>query len=174
MELYEKFIYNTACRILTTSGCGISDAEDIAQASFLKAWRSLPTFRGDCAFSTWLYRITINTAKDHIRSHIRHGTVSLTMEDSDDGEDNIMDVPVTHGSEIPEDAVDKKETILAVREAIEQLPEDQKSVIILRDLHELPYSDISEMLGIEIGTVKSRINRGRQALKSILIRKNIF
>lgn len=174
VAIYEKFVYNTACRTLTASGCGISDAEDISQASFIKAWRSLTSFRGECTFSTWLYRITINTARDYIRSHIRHGTVSLTVEDAENEEENIMDVPVTYGEEIPEDAVDKKETILAVRDAIEHLPEDQKNVIILRDIHELPYSDISAMLGIEIGTVKSRINRGRQALKTILVKKNIF
>ena len=72
VAIYEKFVYNTACRTLTASGCGISDAEDISQASFIKAWRSLTSFRGECTFSTWLYRITINTARDYIRSHIRH------------------------------------------------------------------------------------------------------
>lgn len=174
VEIYEKFVYHTACRTLTASGCGIADAEDIAQASFLKAWRSLSAFRRDCAFSTWLYRITLNTAKDYIRSHIRHGTVSLSVEESENGEECEIDVPVTEGNEIPEDALDRKETILAVRHAIEQLPEDQKKVIILRDINELPYSDIAEMLGVEIGTVKSRINRGRQALKAILSGKNLF
>ena len=174
VEIYEKFVYHTACRALTASGCGISDAEDIAQASFLKAWRSLSAFRGDCAFSTWLYRITLNTAKDYIRSHIRHSTVSLTIDADENGEESEIDVPVTEGSEVPEDALDKKETILAVRAAIEQLPEDQRRVILLRDMDELPYSTIAEMLGLEIGTVKSRINRGRQALKALLTDKNLF
>ncbi|MBE6597933.1 MAG: sigma-70 family RNA polymerase sigma factor [Ruminococcaceae bacterium] len=174
VEIYEKFVYAAACRTLSVSGLGTSEAEDIAQASFLKAWRSLASFREDCAFSTWLYRITLNTAKDYIRSHVRHGTLPLCFEEGEDGEECIIDIPVTEGADIPEDALDKKELILAVREAIEKLPEDQKKVIILRDIHELPYSDISAMLGIEIGTVKSRINRGRQALKAILSTKNLL
>jgi len=174
VELYEKFVYNTAYRTLNLSGCGTSDAEDITQAAFLKAWRSLSAFRGDCTFSTWLYRITQNTAKDYIRSHIRHETVSLTVEDSENGEEMTIDVPVTEGDEIPEESLEKKELILAVRRAIDQLPEDQKRVIILRDIHELPYSEIAEMLGMEIGTVKSRINRGRQALKTILEKQKLF
>lgn len=174
VEIYEKFVFNTACRTLTASNCGTSDAEDIAQASFMKAWRSLSAFRGDCSFSTWLYRITLNTAKDHIRSHIRHETVSLTVENDEDGEDFVADVPLTEGDEIPESALDKKELILAVRRAIDQLPEDQKTVIILRDIHELPYQDIAATLGLEIGTVKSRINRGRLALKSILESQKLF
>jgi len=174
VEIYEKFIYNTAYRLLTLSGCGTSDTEDITQASFLKAWRSLSAFRGDCTFSTWLYRITQNTAKDYIRSHIRRETISLTAEDSESGEEVTIDVPVTEGDEIPEASLEKKELILAVRRAIDQLPEDQKRVIILRDINELPYSDIAEMLGVEIGTVKSRINRGRQALKAILEKQKLF
>lgn len=174
VEIYEKFVYNTAYRILNLSGCGTSDTEDITQASFLKAWRSLSAFRGDCTFSTWLYRITQNTAKDYIRSHIRHETVPLTTEDNESGEEATIDVPVTEGDEIPESSLDKKELILAVRCAISQLPEDQKRVIILRDINELPYSDIAEMLGVEIGTVKSRINRGRQALKAILEKQKLF
>ncbi len=174
VEIYEKFVYSAACRTLSAAGCGTSDAEDIAQSSFLKAWRSLSAFRGDCAFSTWLYRITLNSAKDHIRSHIRHGTVSLSFEGGDDGDEIAIDIPVTEGAEIPEDSLEKKELILAVRAAIEQLPEEQKRVIILRDIHDLPYSDISAMLGLEIGTVKSRINRGRLALKAMLDSQNLL
>ncbi len=174
VDLYEKLVYNTACRILSLSGCSTADAEDISQSAFLKAWRSLSSFRGDCAFSTWLYKITLNTAKDHIRSHIRHETLSLTLEDSESDEDSIADIPVTEGNEIPEDALEKKELILAVREAIARLPEDQRKVIVLRDIHELPYSDIASMVGAEIGTVKSRINRGRQALKAILSEQKLF
>ncbi len=174
VETYEKFVYAAACRTLSAAGCGTSEAEDIAQASFFKAWRSLSSFRGDCAFSTWLYRITLNTAKDHIRSHIRHGTLPLTFGDDEESEECTVDIPVTEGNEVPEDALEKKELILAVREAIEQLPDDQRKVIILRDIHELPYSDIAQMLRLEIGTVKSRINRGRQALKAILTEKHLF
>ncbi len=170
--IYEKLVYSTACRALSGLGYNTSAAEDVAQNAFLKAWRSLAAFRGDCTFSTWLCRITINAAKDYARSRSRHGTVSLVCED-EEAEEIMLEIPVTEGDEVPEDAIEKKETIRAVREAIASLPEDQRRVVILRDLKELPYCDIAALLHIEVGTVKSRLNRGRQALKTILLKKNV-
>ncbi|MBQ7314070.1 MAG: sigma-70 family RNA polymerase sigma factor [Clostridia bacterium] len=75
---YERFVYNTACRVLTASGLSVADADDIAQDSLIKAWRSLSTFRGECSFSTWLFRVTVNTARDVIRTNARLPVVSLT------------------------------------------------------------------------------------------------
>ena len=172
---YEKFVYNTACRVLSASGCSTDAADDIAQDSFIKAWRSISSFRGDCSFSTWLFRITVNTARDSIRTTVRKGTVSLTRSDEEDEDEySEWDVPVTSGSEIPEDSLEKKELILTVRRAIEALPEDQRAVVIMRDLNELSYHEIAEKLGIELGTVKSRLNRGRAGLKAILKKGNFL
>jgi len=172
---YEKFVYNTACRVLSSAGYPIDSADDIAQDSFIKAWRSISSFRGDCTFSTWLFRITVNTARDSIRSSIRKGTVSLTRpDDTDDDESAEWDVPVTSGDEVPEASLEKKELILTVRRAIEELPEDQRVVVIMRDLSELPYHEIAAKLSLELGTVKSRLNRGRANLKAILKKYNIF
>lgn len=171
---YERFVYNTACRVLTASNQSIADADDIAQESLIKAWRSLSSFRGDCSFSTWLFRVTVNTARDTIRSSARHPTVSMTVQDSDDDEPEIWDVPVTSGDELPEEAAERRETIEAVRRAVEQLPEEQRKAVVLRDIHDLPYSEIAEILKVEIGTVKSRINRGRANLKKILINGNFL
>lgn len=172
--LYEKFVFNSACRVLSSSGMGTSDAEDIAQNSFIKAWRSLDRFRGDCTFSTWLFRITVNTAKDYIRSEKRHPTVSTTRTDDETDETEEWDLPVTSGDEVPEDALERKETVLMVRKAIESLPKDQRDVIVLRDLDGLSYQEISDKLGVEIGTVRSRISRGRERIKNILVEWNFL
>ncbi len=172
---FEKFVYNTACRVLSASGCPTDSADDIAQDSFIKAWRSLSSFRGDCSFSTWIFRITVNTARDSIRTSARKSTLSLThAEEDDENEYAEWDVPMTSGDDIPEDSLEKKELILTVRRAIEALPEDQRAVVIMRDLSELSYHEIAEKLGIELGTVKSRLNRGRAGLKAILKKGNFL
>ena len=169
---YEKFVYNTACRVLTASGRSVTDADDIAQDALIKAWRSLSSFRGDCSFSTWLFRVVVNTARDVIRSSSRRPVISLTRQGDEEEEPEIWDVPVTSGDEIPEEAAERRETIEAVRRAVESLPDDQRQAIVLRDIHELPYSEIAAILGVEVGTLKSRINRGRANLKKILITGN--
>lgn len=174
VSCYERFVYNTACRMLTSSGMSVSDADDIAQDALIKAWRSLSTFRGDCSFSTWLFRVTVNTARDVIRSNARRPVVSLTRPSDDEDDPEIWDVPVTSGDAIPEEAAERRETIEAVRRAVESLPDDQRQAIVLRDIHDLPYSEIAKILGTEVGTVKSRISRGRANLKKILKNGNFL
>lgn len=173
VSLYERFVYNTACRILLTDGGCVSDAEDAAQAAFLKAWRNLSSFRGDCSFTTWLFRITVNCARDIQRTAGRHKTVSISQTDGD-GDECEWDLPETAPELLPEENLEKRERIEGIRRAVAQLPEDQRQVLILRDLQELPYSQISEMLGLELGTVKSRLNRARQNLKKILTDGNFL
>ena len=172
---YERFVYNTACRVLSASAQSCDLADDIAQEAFIKAWHNLAAFRGDCTFSTWLYRITVNCAKDGIRAASRRPAVSLsslTGDGDDDGEE--WDVPVTSGDTLPEEAAERREVILAVRRAVESLPDEQRQVVVLRDLSGLSYQEISDKLGVELGTVKSRLNRGRQNLKIILENGNFF
>lgn len=167
VETYERFVYHTALRVLRMYGGSLEDGEDVAQNAFLKAWRSLPSFRGDCAFSTWLYRIAVNCARDHCRIASRHPTVSMTQRNEDD-EEVTIDVPVWEGDTVPESALDRKETIRMVRAAIESLPEDMRAVVLLRDMEGMSYADIAALLHLEIGTVKSRLNRARNALKGKL------
>lgn len=173
VTLYEKLVYNAVCRVLSANGRATDSAEEIAGDAFVKAWRSIRLFRGDCAFSTWIYRIAVNTAKDMLRSERRHPTLSITGEDDDDGEPREWDIPVTSGDDVPEYALDRKETILMVRRAIEALPEDMRQIIVMRDINDMQYSDIAKVLGIELGTVKSRLNRARAALKKILTDGNM-
>ena len=168
VETYERFVYHAALRALRICGGRRDDGEDVAQKAFIKAWRALDSFRGECSFSTWLYRITVNCARDHCRRENRRPAVSLTPAEDGNGEPIEIDVPVTEGDEVPESALDRKETVRAVRRAIESLPEDMRQVIILRDLQELPYAEIASLMGIEVGTVKSRISRGRAALRELL------
>lgn len=170
---YEHFVYNTAASVIKNAGLPPSLAEDVAQEAFIKAWRALSTFRGESSVSTWLYRITVNAARDAVRSYAKGSTVSLTQDD-DDFDSNEWDLPVTSGDTVPEDALEQAELIRGVRRAIEMLPEDMRRVVILRDIDELPYEDIANILDIELGTVKSRLNRGREKLKKILEDGNFF
>ena len=174
VEIFEKFVYNTALRYLSAAAQPTEAADDIAQNTFIKAWRSLSSFRGECLFSTWLFRIAANSARDYIRHKNRHQTVSLTSSEEDDDDNKEWDVPVTSGDTVPESSLEKKELILGVRRAIEQLPEDQRAVVVMRDIHELPYKTIADTLGIELGTIKSRLNRGRANLKTILKNGNFI
>ena len=172
---YERFVYNAACRILSASAQPLDMAEDISQETFIKAWRNLGKFRGDCTFSTWLFRIAVNCAKDAVRSAARCPSSSLSFagEENEDGASE-WDIPVTSGDTIPEEAAERRELILAVRRAMESLPEDQRQVVVMRDLNGLAYQEIADTLGIELGTVKSRLNRGRANLKTILENGNFL
>ena len=93
VTLYERFVFHTAVRVLRMSGGNPDDGEDVAQNVFLKAWRSLDSFRGDCAVSTWLYRITVNAARDQVRVAMRHETLSLTAAEDDGGGWDDLEAP---------------------------------------------------------------------------------
>ena len=172
---YEKFVFNTAHKTLFSSGYPQDRADDVVQMVFIKVWKSLDNFRGDSNFSTWLYRITVNASVDLMRKEGKNQEISLSQESSEDGDDGeLWDLPVTSADDIPEDALDRKETIIAVRKAIESLPKDQRDVIVMRDLNGFSYQEISELLQLEPGTVRSRINRGRTRLKEILTEGNFY
>ena len=123
---YEHFVLNTASNVIKNAGLPPDLAEDVAQEAFIKAWRSISHFRGESSVSTWLYRITVNAARDAVRSHSRGGTLSLTRDD-DDFDTSEWDLPVTSGDTVPEDAVERDELIRGVRRAIEELPEDMRT-----------------------------------------------
>ena len=162
VSAYEKNVYNLALRMMGNA----QDAEDMAQEAFLKAYNSLPSFRGDSKFSVWLYRIVSNVCLDQLRKKSKRPTVSLSMED-EDGEETQLDLPDTAQS--PEEVLEKKLTREAVRRGLAQLPEDARQILLLREIQGLSYEEIGETLGLEAGTVKSRIFRARKRLCAFLL-----
>jgi RNA polymerase sigma-70 factor (ECF subfamily) len=169
VERYSRLVYNVALRSVSSP----EDAADIAQETFLKAWRSIASFRGDCALSTWLCRIALNCCCDHARAAKRHRVVSLTVQE-DEEESKVLDIPDTDVTAMPEEELTRQTEIAAVRDAIDSLPEEMKTIITLRDISGLSYAEIADILRLEMGTVKSRINRARAAVKNFLIERNFF
>ncbi len=171
MRRHESMIFNAVMGIVRNT----EDAQDITQEAFFKAYRSLGSFRRDSRFSSWVYRIAVNTAKDHLRSEARHPHVSLDKDsEDDDGESEPMQVADESVSADPQASAEKNETRRIVRAALARLSENHREILILRDIEGYSYEDISDMLGLELGTVKSRINRARVALKQELVRMNIL
>ena len=168
VDWYSRLVYNVALRSVSSP----EDAADISQDTFLKAWRSIGSFRGDCALSTWLCRIALNCCCDHARSAKRHRVLSLTVQEDEDSK--VLDIPDTDVTAMPEEELTRQTEIEAVREAIDSLPEDQKMIITMRDITGLSYAEIAGTLGLEMGTVKSRINRARGNVKKFLIERNLF
>lgn len=139
-----------------------ADAEDVAQEAFVKAYRALPQFRGDSAFYTWLYRIAINAAKNALASRDRNPVSSgLDMNDGDESRsviNRLKDPDTPEGLALTDEIRD------VVNKAIDDLPEDLRSAIVLRELEGLSYEDIAATMECPVGTVRSRIFRAREAI----------
>jgi len=139
-----------------------AEAEDVAQEAFIKAYRALPQFRGESAFYTWLYRIAINTAKNAVvsrdRSPVEFDLDSQNSDESYDMQGRLKD------SETPEGLVLTDEIRSTVNAAIDALPEDLRTAIVLRELEGLSYEEIAAAMGCPVGTVRSRIFRAREAI----------
>jgi RNA polymerase sigma-70 factor (ECF subfamily) len=159
---YEKSVYNIALRMTGNS----EDASDMTQEAFIKAYNSLQSFRGDSKFSVWLYRIATNVCLDFLRSRSRKPTVSLSMEDND-GEEVELDV--ADESQSPELLLDRQMTRESVRRGLETLTPEYRQILLLREIQGLSYDEISQVLGLEVGTVKSRIFRARKKLCAFLL-----
>jgi len=139
-----------------------AEVEDVVQESFIKAYRALPNFRGDSAFYTWLYRIGINTAKNHLVAMGRRPQVSNDIEIED--AENFEDGDELRTVDTPESELMTKEIAQTVNAAMEALPEELKSAISLREIEGLSYEEIASMMNCPIGTVRSRIFRAREAI----------
>lgn len=171
VERYEKMVFNLAYQYTQNR----EDAADVSQEVFLKLWRSLPTFRGESSFATWIFRITRNSALDLLRKRTGSAALSLTVED-EDGEEgsrerDLIDPAVEHD---PAAAAERKERTHAVHAAIASLRADHREILVLREMRGFSYNEIADMLGLELGTVKSRINRARMQVKEFLESRNIF
>ena len=166
VRLYEKRVFALAVRM-----CGNSeDAAEAAQEAFLAAWQGLRFFRGDSSFSTWLYRLTSNACVDLLRREGRHRSVAGPSLD-DDGELN-RDVPDTAPS--PQEEAERRELRAQIEEGLRALSPEHRQVLILREIHQRTYDEIAEICSLDLGTVKSRISRGRKQLRKILLSSGNF
>ena len=137
------------------------EVQDVAQEAFIKAYRALPRFRGDSAFYTWLYRIAINTAKNHLVSRSRRPPGSdVDVEDAE----YYASGGALHEIETPESALFGSELKEVVERAIRDLPEDLRTAVTLREFDGLSYEDIADIMDCPVGTVRSRIFRAREAI----------
>jgi RNA polymerase sigma-70 factor (ECF subfamily) len=142
-----------------------TEAEDVAQEAFVKAYRALGSFRGDSAFYTWLYRIAVNTARNAIASRQRR---PLDYEaDLSESEQSNLASRLRH-TDTPEATALSEEIRLTVNQAIEQLPEDLRTAIVLREVEGLSYEEIAAAMDCPVGTVRSRIFRAREAIDRAL------
>ena len=165
VKLYEKRVLALTGRMCRNP----EDAQEAAQEAFLAAWQGLPSFRGDSSFSTWLYRLASNACVDLIRREGRHsGAAGPSLND----EEISLDVPDTAPS--PQESAERKELREQIEAGLQSLSPEHRQVLILREIHQLSYEEISQSLALDLGTVKSRINRGRKQLRNFLIRSGNF
>ena len=157
VRLYEKKVY-TLCRRM----CGNDeDAQEAAQDAFLALWRSAKSFRGDASLSTWLYRLAANACIDLLRRNKRGGE-RVSLDDEETTFELVDERP------LPEQALERKETQRLIEEGLAALPEDYRAILLLREAEGLSYAEIAETMRMELGTVKSRISRGRVLLRNYL------
>ena len=154
---YQQRVINLISRFVKNH----SDALDVSQETFIKAYRALPNFRGDSAFYTWLYRIAVNTAKNHLTVQSR----KITKSDYDVAEIEQIEGNMSLTEQTtPESLLAKDELQETILKTIENLPEDLKSAIMLREIEGLSYEGIAEVMECPVGTVRSRIFRARKFL----------
>lgn len=158
---YEKNVYNIALRMTGDR----EDALDVSQEAFLKAYHALGSFRGESKFSVWLYRIVSNACLDFLRERKRRAEVSLSVGD-DEGES--AETEIRDESLSPETLFERKLTREAVQRGLLSLPEDQRKILLLREIQGFSYEEIGRVLSLESGTVKSRIFRARRKLCEFL------
>lgn len=162
-----KNVYNLALRMTGNE----QDALDISQEAFLKAFSGLSGFRGKSRFSVWLYRLTYNLCIDLLRKNSRANVVPLFTE-TDDGEEISVEIP--DSAVLPESELEKKELIRAINDAVNGLSPERRQVILLREISGLSYSEIAQVLGVNEGSVKSRISRARKQIANTLIANGTF
>ncbi len=153
-RLISRFVRDTA------------EVEDVTQEAFIKAYRALPSFRGDSAFYTWLYRIGINTAKNYLVSLGRRAptTTQYDAEESEDFESSDL----LHDLNTPEQELMSKEVAGVVNSTLQKLPDDLRTALTLREIEGLSYEEIAEIMNCPIGTVRSRIFRARETVAANL------
>ena len=155
---YQRRVFRLISRLIKNT----SEVEDVAQETFIKAFRAIQQFRGDSAFYTWLYRIAVNTAKNHLFSK---GKRPITLSELAKNEDSeSYDLIDAVSNESPEGNLAGLQIAKAVNNAVNKLPEELSTAVILREMDGLSYEEIAEVMNCPIGTVRSRIFRAREAI----------
>ena len=163
VRLYEKRVLALTRRMCRNP----EDAAEAAQEAFFAAWQGLKSFRGDSSFSTWLYRLASNACVDLLRREgRRQAAVSL------DDEELNLDVPSPMPS--PQEEAERRELGEQIEAGLRALPPEYRQVLVLREMHQLRYEEIGSALGVDVGTVKSRISRGRKRLRIFLLKSGNF
>ena len=160
MEQHERRMYAVALRMCANR----EDAQDCLQEAMLRVYRAIGSFKGESSFSTWVYRITMNTCLDELRRKKNRQSSSL---------DDLLDegwAPADDRSS-PEKHAMRAETARVLHETIRELPEDMRAAVVLRDIQGYSYEEIAKILDINVGTIKSRISRGREKLREKLREK---
>ncbi len=161
---YEKKVYNVALRVFKNP----EDAKDISQDVFIKIYKNLNKFDNKSSFSTWLYRITTNTCIDELRKRKGRETISIDNDIEDD--EGSFKREFADNEPTPEEKVISKEGESEIIKSMNTLSDEHRTIIVMRDIEGLSYTEISEAIGISIGTVKSRISRARLQLKNIILK----
>ena len=166
--LHQKKVYNLCLRMSANP----DDALDLSQKAFLRAWRSLGQYQFEASFSTWLFRLTSNICIDFLRRKKRRQETSLTesYDDSDEG----AELSVPDAQPGPEQQAMTNETKIELARAMEQLSPEHREILQLRVIEDLQYEQIADILGVRVGTVKSRLARARLSFRKILKAGNYF
>ncbi len=167
VEQNQGKIYSLCYRMTGNS----EDAADLTQEAFLNAWRGLSKFGGQSSFSTWLYRLASNACIDFLRREKRRSALSMTLESKDE-DDHQADLPDERWS--PERELERKESRQALQAGLATLSPEHREVLLLRETEGLSYQEIARCLGLEDGTVKSRIARARMSLREFLLKSGNF
>lgn len=172
VKAFEMLVVKYQRRVERLIGRMVRDVDlvqDIAQETFLRAYRAMPKFRGDSAFYTWLYRIAVNTAKKFLLELKRDPTISeSSLRSKDDDDETSRTENELSDASTPDAELASKEIAAAVNAAVEALSEDLRQAIVLREIEGLSYEEIAEAMNCPIGTVRSRIFRAREAIAARL------
>ncbi|WP_251106695.1 sigma-70 family RNA polymerase sigma factor [Alloacidobacterium dinghuense] len=160
---YERQVYLTALTLVKNE----TEAEDVAQEAILRAYRKLAGFRGDAKFSTWLIAITLNEARSRLREEKR--AIVDSLDDHDAQEGDYTPAALTDWREVPSEVLERQEIRALMQQAVAELPDTFRQVVILRDMEELSVNETAEALGISVALVKVRLHRARLLLQKRLV-----